>query len=101
MVTLSDVKTYLRIDFTDDDELIQSLILTANQYIANQTGKKYADGDYVWDMCVKLLCSHWYDTRALHPVKPGALAVYSHTVDALLTHIAICGLYPVATRGDS
>ncbi|WP_199884082.1 head-tail connector protein [Anaerosinus massiliensis] len=94
-MTLEDVKNYLRIDedITEDDITIQSLITAAQQYITNQTGKQYAD-DEIWNVCIELLVSHWYDTRQPNPTKPGTLSEYPHSITAIITHIALCGAYP-------
>lgn len=96
---LSDVKKYLRIDddLTEDDELVQSLITGAQEYITNQTGKQYQADSEIWNICIKLLCSHWYDNRQLNPSKPGMLSEYPHSVTALIHHIALCSSYPVVT----
>ena len=93
-MTLSDVKQYLRVDFDDDDNLIQSLINTAIRYIQTQTGKQYVPTDEVWNNCIRLLVVHWYETRFLHPTRPGTLATVSHTVNAHITLISLCSDYP-------
>jgi uncharacterized phage protein (predicted DNA packaging) len=99
MVTVATTKNFLRIDadMTEDDALIQSLILAARQYIVKQTGKAYTDtdSDNLWDVCICLLVSHWYENRQLNPAKPGLLSEYPHSVSALINHIALCSDYPV------
>jgi uncharacterized phage protein (predicted DNA packaging) len=96
-MTLDDVKNYIKVDsdLTDDDVLIQSLMDAAQEYIVNQTGKQY-NNDKVWDVCICLLVSHWYDNRQLNPAKTGNLAEYPHSVTALITHISLCSAYPAA-----
>ncbi|WP_196606501.1 head-tail connector protein [Pectinatus frisingensis] len=93
---LNYVKNYLRIDadLTDDDALIQGLTDAAQEYIQNQTGKQYND-DKVWNVCICLLVSHWYDNRQLNPAKTGTLDEYPHSVTALITHIGLSTVYPV------
>lgn len=93
-MTLEQVKNYLRVDFEDDDALIESLIATAIRYVQTQSGKKYIATDEVWNNCVRLLVVHWYDNRFLHPTKPGTLATISHTVDSHIHLISLCGDYP-------
>lgn len=95
---LTYVKNYLKIDddMTDDDILITSLISAATEYITNQTGKQYAN-DKLWDICICLLASHWYDNRQLNPSKPGALSEFPHSVTAIINHIALCSNYPAVT----
>ena len=89
---LNYVKNYLRIDadLTDDDALIQGLTDAAQEYIQNQTGKQYND-DKVWNVCICLLVSHWYDNRQLTSQKNNELP---HSVSALINHISLCLKYP-------
>jgi len=93
---LITIKNYLRIDedLTDDDILIRSLSDAAQEYITKQTGKQY-NSDKLWDVCICLLVSHWYDNRQLNPAKPGLLSEYPHSVSALINHISLCIDYPV------
>lgn len=102
-MTLDDVKLYLRVDTSDDDALIQSLITAAETYIKQQTGKtKKIVGaeetdistDDLYNLCVKLLVAHWYENRGVE-ISGGRVAVtkISHSVDALVSHIAMCGDY--------
>lgn len=59
---LQELKNYLRVDFEDDDPLIQSLQVAAEQYITNAGITK----DYtmeLYKLAVKLLVGHWYDNR--------------------------------------
>ncbi len=41
IVTLEEVKAYLRIDHSDDDRLLESLILTAEEYLKSAISKTY------------------------------------------------------------
>lgn len=85
ILTLQEAKIHLRVDeyMDEDDEAIQSLILAANSYIENATGKN-------WDiepieplakLTVKLLLSKWYDHEAGQEKK----------VDGLLTTLSMMG----------
>lgn len=94
-VTLDHVKNYLKVDVDEDDELIESLMAAANDYVERTTGKR-ADGSELCELCVKMLVAHWYENRAVYSSKPGAINVLPHTVTALLTHIAQCEAYPEA-----
>ena len=102
-MTLDDVKLYLRVDTSDDDALIQSLITAAETYIKQQTGKtKKIVGaeetdistDDLYNLCVKLLVAHWYENRGVEKASSrNTIAKISHSVDALVNHIAMCGDY--------
>lgn len=108
-MTLEDAKNYLRVDTDDDDALIQALITAAESYINQQTGKtkRIVDIDQngqpiyedikeseLWKLAVKLLLAHWYENRGVE-TSGGRVAVtkISHSVDALVNHIAMCGDY--------
>src|SRR5690554_1238084 len=101
-MTLDDVKLYLRVDTSDDDALIQSLITAAETYIKQQTGKtKKIVGaeetdistDDLYNLCVKLLVAHWYENRGVEISDRATVTKISHSVDALVRHIAMCGDY--------
>lgn len=98
MVTLEQAKNYLKIDsdITDDDNLVTSLINAAGDYVKRTTGKinTNANSSQLYDLCVKMLVSHWYENRAAYSSKPGAINDIPHTVTALLIHIAQCAAYP-------
>ncbi len=114
-MTLDEVKSYLRIDGTDEDVDISALMTAAALYITQQTGKTKvvvidaetnkpavdsASGlilfanittDELYNTCNKLLISHWYENRGVEIA--GTLTKISHSVDAIIQHIAVCGDY--------
>lgn len=90
-MTLDDVKLYIRVDSNVEDSLIQDLMDAAQNYIQRMTGKIYAPNDPVWNMAIKYLCSHWYENRDDTVV--GRDAKVDHTIDALISHIALCSDY--------
>lgn len=99
-MTLKEVKGYLRVDddMTDDDELIQSFMTAAQTYIVNQTGKTYDPTSDIWNTCIKMLVSHWYENRLLTPNRSGQLTVeFPHSATALIHHIAMCSAYAEVT----
>ena len=99
-MTLSDVKLYLRVDTTADDELITSLMTAADSFIKQQTGKTKVVGseveaaistDELYNLCVKLMVAHWYENRAVQ--SPTTLTNFDYSVQALINHISLCGDY--------
>lgn len=100
-MTLDDAKLYLKVDTSDDDALIQSLITAAETYIKQQTGKtkkivgaeeKDISTDDLYNLCVKLLVAHWYENRGPEAVGT-VVARFSHSVNAIIHHISMCGDY--------
>jgi uncharacterized phage protein (predicted DNA packaging) len=106
-MTLEEAKNYLRVDTDDDDALIRALITAAESYVKQQTGKikkiVVVDGeptetdiatDELYNLCVKLLLAHWYENRGVEKASSrNTIAKISHSVDALVNHIAMCGDY--------
>lgn len=74
MVTLDDAKAFLRVDGTDDDGLIQSLIDASAAYIENAAGA-VDTASPVYDLAQKLLIVHWYENR--EPIGQANVLVYS------------------------
>ena len=48
-LTVTDIKTYLRINHTVDDSYLTGLIDVAKQFIAEQTGVEYSESDKVYE----------------------------------------------------
>ncbi|MBU2703881.1 putative phage protein (predicted DNA packaging) [Sporomusaceae bacterium BoRhaA] len=105
-MTLDEVKSYLRVDGTDEDADITALMSAAALYITQQTGKTQrvtgynSDGtaanvdittDELYNTCNKLLIAHWYENRGVEVA--GNLTRITHSVDAIINHIALCGDY--------
>ena len=63
---LSKIKSSLRIDITDDDELLKSFIIAAQQDISGSVGEDisaFYDDNERFNVAVILLVSHWYQHR--------------------------------------
>lgn len=63
-VDLTELKTYLRIDGGEDDQVLASLYDAAVEYLENAGVKKSEDKHKLYDLAIKLLVSHWYDNRS-------------------------------------
>lgn len=69
IISLKEVKDYARIDIDDDDELLKSLIVAAEGYLKNATGKEYpeTDGNGIGYELEKIylqqLVTYWYEKR--------------------------------------
>lgn len=60
---LNEIKLYLRIDGEEEDALLSSLIIAANEYIKNATRPDVDETSELYKTAVKLLISHWYENR--------------------------------------
>ena len=100
-LSVDDIKLYLRVDGDAEDELIQAQLSAAEAYISGKVSKTQRlvkDGeplaladDELYQQCVKLMVSHWYENRAIEAA--GNRSPVRHTVDAILAHIEGCGDY--------
>lgn len=71
MITLQEVKQYARIDIDEDDQLLQTLITAAVEYLKNATGKEYPETDEAGKtisyelekIYLQLLIAYWYESR--------------------------------------
>lgn len=65
------VKEYLKVDFTDDDIFISSIIAAAQSYIQTVLGYKFSEFGETEDIPDELtiaclmLVAHWYDQRQI------------------------------------
>ena len=90
IITLDEAKQFLRLetDFTDEDEFINSLIMAAEQYIKNATGKIFDNTNQLAVLAVKLLISHWYDNRQIDTST--AVNKLNFSLDCILTQLIYC-----------
>ena len=64
-LTLTDVKKYLRVDASDDDALITSLMSAADSYMKSSVGALYDNTDERAKTLLLLVISDLYDNRDL------------------------------------
>ena len=71
IITLNEVKEYARIDIDEDDQLLETIIVSAEEYLKNATGKEYPETDengskinYALEkIYLQLLAAYWYEKR--------------------------------------
>ena len=69
-VTVDDLKNSLRIEITDDDNMIQTYIDTAKDYVQNAVNSNVDLTQYKqFDFAVSLLAQFWYLNRDTDMVK--------------------------------
>ena len=59
---LGEIKLFLRVDGTDEDDLISGLQRAAEIYLTN-TGVTQDYNNELYKIAIKLLIKHWYDNR--------------------------------------
>ena len=65
MLTLQDVKSYLKIDFDDDDELLNSLIKTADEYLKSAISSTYNSDTERAKLLSLIVIQDLYNNRGL------------------------------------
>lgn len=58
---LESVKMFLRVDGTDNDDILQDLINYAIAYVERTTGRSFIEMNPLHVMVVKLLVRHYFD----------------------------------------
>ena len=104
MIGLSDAKSHLRVDFSDEDSYIQLLIDAAYDYVRDVlkrpiTEEKMSieEGTF-WevpktiDLAILLLVGHWYENR-------GAVVVGSISSEIEFSVTALIGKYRMISFG--
>lgn len=90
MLTINEVKKYLRLeeDFTEEDALLESLVLSAKIYVESALGQKLDDkSPENVKLIVLLLVSHWYENRGTQTNSKSLNSDISFTVRALLDQL--------------
>ncbi|TDQ39233.1 head-tail connector protein [Aureibacillus halotolerans] len=81
---LDDVKSYLKVEWEDEDVLLSSLITAADQYVQNAVG--VIANDELYKLAIKFLVAHWFENREV----VGKVNNMPHALDAVLTQLQYC-----------
>jgi uncharacterized phage protein (predicted DNA packaging) len=65
IVSLDEVKTWLRVDFSEDDALITTLINAAEEYLKNATGITFDATNHLAKIFCMTLIADWYENREM------------------------------------
>lgn len=65
IVSLDQAKSWLRVDYNDEDEDIQMLVDAAELYLNNATGRVFDAGNPLAVLYCRVLISDWYENRSL------------------------------------
>ena len=66
MLTLNEVKSYLRVDFNDDDALITKIMRVADEYLPEAIGNYNRNSERA-DMLALIVIADLYEKRELSP----------------------------------
>lgn len=66
ILSLEEVKNYLRVDYDEDDILIQNLIEAAEDYLYNATGKKFTEKNKLAKRYCLALIYDWYKDKGIN-----------------------------------
>lgn len=90
VLSLSEAKKYLRVDYEDEDEDIQSLLDAAEKYLIN-AGCILNGNDDVAKLAIKMLINEWYENRG--PVLIGSISnKLEYGLQALIAQLKYCNL---------
>lgn len=68
-LTLDDLKKYLRVEYSYDDEWLEVILASAKSFIQNRMKVKFEEfGDDLpqeFTIACLSLCSHWYKNKAI------------------------------------
>lgn len=65
ILTLEEVKEYLKVDYDDEDELLKELIEVAEEYLYAATGRKFDSTNKRAKLYCRVLVNEWYKDRSL------------------------------------
>lgn len=83
---MEDVKNYLRIDGSEDDSILASLIDAAKIYLNNATGLEVNENDSLHRLAVCLLVANSYENRL--PIGQGEKLAFS--LESILLQMRYC-----------
>lgn len=81
---LQEVKRFLRVDYDDDDELISSLINSAEEYIRSACGIGVNLQSERARTVERMLISDWYESRS-----PYGQGKYSQSITTMLVQLQL------------
>jgi uncharacterized phage protein (predicted DNA packaging) len=87
IVSVDEVKEYLRIDGAGEETFLSSLIFAAEAYIENATGVAADENNNLHRLAINLLVSHWYENREVL----GKADKLAYGLESILLQIKYCG----------
>lgn len=87
ILSLDETKQYLRVDNTEEDVLITSLIQAAETYLENATGNQFDSENPLAKLFCWVLVTDWFENRE-HTGKPSEKV--RPIIDSMLAQLKYC-----------
>ncbi|WP_134705097.1 head-tail connector protein [Ammoniphilus sp. YIM 78166] len=87
ILTLGEVKTWLRVDGLDEDGVIYLLIAAAEKYLTNATGHVFTEKNELAKLFCLVLVSDWYENREMIGKVSEKIRT---TVESILVQLSHC-----------
>lgn len=85
-MNIEDIKQYLRLDDDSDDLLLDGLIFAAKNYMSNAGVQEKNEENDLYDLCIKLLVSHWYENREV----TGTTNKLAFSLESIIVQLKYC-----------
>lgn len=87
MITLNDLKLYMRIDDNFEDDLLDSLLKSAKEYLSTCNITENNRLSSLYDLAIKMLVSHWYDNREV----VGEAKLLAYSLNSIIFKMSLVG----------
>ncbi|MBS4191749.1 head-tail connector protein [Bacillus sp. FJAT-49705] len=77
ILELNETKEWIRVDGTEEDSIISTIIGAAEEYLEGATGKKFDDTNHRAKIFCLVLVTDWYENRDLIGSKPSEKVRFS------------------------
>lgn len=86
IITLEEAKSFMKVDFEDEDEEIKDCIAAAEEYLKSATGKEFDSSNKRAKRYCKVLANEWYKDRGLMEDKKVSEKV-KFTLQSIMTQL--------------
>lgn len=91
-MNLQELKTFLKIDSEEEDNLINTLQFAAEEYLVNAGVSKDYNKE-LYKLAIKILVSHWYENREVEMIGK-KISKIAFGLDTIITQLKY-------TQGDA
>lgn len=87
ILTLEEIKQWLRIDHDEEDTLLLTLKETARQYLRNATGREWSRTNQVARQVMLCLIADMYENRELTVSRNGGMANLRPAIQSMIVQL--------------